>query len=169
MNWTIFQMEGEEPLVFNMSKQSNALDVYYQLLILATWFDATMQQLDRIELDRAVEAQLTLDTFQVRVSILFPTFADWFPQRKFDVKDFVGSVSERLIAQSKISSGRASDPFKSPPSCDALRSLRPQTLYPHIRSSCRPSDSNSKGCTNKDRAARKERKGVRTRVFEEDG
>ncbi|KAG8218675.1 exocyst complex component Sec10-like protein [Butyriboletus roseoflavus] len=48
-----------------------------------------MQQLDRIELDLTIEGQLIIDTFQ----------------GKFDVKDFVGSVSERLIAQSKTSSG----------------------------------------------------------------
>ena len=98
-----------------------------------------MQRPDRIELDPAVEGQLVLDTFQVRVSVLFPDLAHWFlhlPQGKFDVKDFVGSVSERLIAQSKISSGRASDPSKSPPLCDAfLRSFRPETLHPYIRSS----------------------------------
>ncbi|KAG9317496.1 hypothetical protein JVU11DRAFT_1700 [Chiua virens] len=55
-----------------------------------------MQQLDRIELDPAVEGQLILDTFQ----------------GKFDVKDFVGSVSEKLITQSKTSSGRAASRFK---------------------------------------------------------
>ncbi|KAF9226649.1 exocyst complex component Sec10 [Gyrodon lividus] len=43
----------------------------------------------QIELDHAVESQLTLGTFE----------------GKFDVKDFVKSVSEKLIAQSKTSSG----------------------------------------------------------------
>ena len=33
-----------------------------------------MQQLDRIELDPAVEAQITLDTFQVRASVFFSDF-----------------------------------------------------------------------------------------------
>ncbi|KAF9247387.1 exocyst complex component Sec10-like protein [Melanogaster broomeanus] len=54
-----------------------------------------MQQLDRIHLDPAVESQLTLGTFE----------------GKFDVKDFVGSVSEKLITQSKISS----EPFDPKP------------------------------------------------------
>ncbi|KIK92287.1 hypothetical protein PAXRUDRAFT_830083 [Paxillus rubicundulus Ve08.2h10] len=48
-----------------------------------------MQHFDRIELDHAVESQLMLSAFE----------------GKFDVKDFVGSVSEKLIAQSKTSSG----------------------------------------------------------------
>lgn len=96
-----------------------------------------MQQPDRIELDPAVEGQLTLDTFQVRAIARFPDPAHCLPQGKFDVKDFVGSVSERLIAQSKASSGRASDPSEPPPPCDAfLRSFRPETLHSHVRSSC---------------------------------
>lgn len=98
--------------------------------------NVTMQQPDRVELDPAVEGQLTLDTFQVRAIVRFPGLAHCFSQGKFDVKDFVGSVSERLIAQSKTSSGRASDPSKSPPPFDAfLCSFRPETLHPHIRSS----------------------------------
>ena len=76
-----------------------------------------MQQLDRIELDPAVEGHLTLDTFQVRAGVLFPDLAHYLLhilQGKFDVKEFVGSVSERSIAQSKTSSGRASDPCSHP-------------------------------------------------------
>ncbi|KIJ70144.1 hypothetical protein HYDPIDRAFT_121612 [Hydnomerulius pinastri MD-312] len=48
-----------------------------------------MQHPDLIELDPAVESQLNLSSFE----------------GKFDVKDFVGSVSEKLITQSKTSSG----------------------------------------------------------------
>lgn len=37
-----------------------------------------MQQPDRIELDPAVEAQLALDTFQVRTSVLVPDLTHCF-------------------------------------------------------------------------------------------
>ena len=37
-----------------------------------------MLQLDRIELDPAVEDQLTLDTFRVRATVLFPDLAHCF-------------------------------------------------------------------------------------------
>lgn len=80
-----------------------------------TQLSATMHQL---ELDPAIEGQLTLDTFQVCPIIFLPAPAHCFLQGKFDVKDFVGSVSERLITLSKTSSGRASDPFESLPPCD---------------------------------------------------
>lgn len=75
------------------------------------------QQPDLIELDPAVEGQLTLNTFQVRASVLSLYLAYSFAQGKFDVKDFVGSVSEKLITQSKTSSGRACNvPSSAPPS-----------------------------------------------------
>ena len=98
-----------------------------------------MQRPDRLELDPAVEGQLVLDTFQVYSSVPLPNAHSCllrFSQGKFDVKDLVGSVSEKLITQSKVSSGRACDPSKSPPSCDAFPlSLRPETFHPYIRSS----------------------------------
>lgn len=110
MDWTIFAVgwSRPKPLDFNTSKQSRCL-VRQVISPSVAPLDATMQQLDRIELDPAVEGELTLGTFQVGTSVLFPALAHCLPQGKFDVKDFVGSVSERLIAQSKTSSGRASD------------------------------------------------------------
>lgn len=63
-------------------------------------------------LDPAVRQQLQLKTFEVCQILLWT----WLPflsdllvslQGKFEVKDLVGSVSEKLISQSKAEPGRA--------------------------------------------------------------
>ena len=60
------------------------------------------------ELDSSVQEQLDLKTFQVnfRFSFGFVSSLANYVQGKFDVKDFVGSVSEKLITQSKADAGR---------------------------------------------------------------
>jgi hypothetical protein len=49
---------------------------------------------------------LRLQTFQVRAYIVIVLQAPTLVQGKFDVKDFVGAFSEKLIAQSKADPGR---------------------------------------------------------------
>ena len=61
-------------------------------------------------LDPAVRQQLQLKTFEVRQILLWlPFLSDLLVslQGKFEVKDLVGSVSEKLISQSKAEPGRA--------------------------------------------------------------
>lgn len=59
-------------------------------------------------LDPSVEEVLTLLTFEVKTYFieLAPVLTRRIIQDKFDVKDFVSSVSEKLIAQSKARPGR---------------------------------------------------------------
>lgn len=58
-------------------------------------------------LDPAVEEHLALKTFEVSIPPGAGAYADFFVQEKFDVKDFISSLSEKLIAQSKADAGRA--------------------------------------------------------------
>lgn len=60
------------------------------------------------ELDPVIQKQLSLQSFEVETTNPFPyTYPlTSYGQGKFDVKDFIGGLSERLIVQSKASPGR---------------------------------------------------------------
>ena len=57
--------------------------------------------------DTATGDALKLSTFQVYAHIGPPFETLTSVQGKFDVKDFIGAFSEKLIAQSKADPGRA--------------------------------------------------------------
>lgn len=59
-------------------------------------------------LDPSISQNLTLASFQVSTKLLRLTcnLTTNVPQGKFDVTDFIGTISEKLIAQSKAVNGR---------------------------------------------------------------
>lgn len=58
-------------------------------------------------LDAPTGDALRLQTFQVHAYIVLSPKPLTLVQGKFDVKDFIGAFSEKLIAQSKADPGRA--------------------------------------------------------------
>lgn len=68
-------------------------------------------------------------------------------QGKFDVKDFVGTISEKLIAQSKADPGRAYNTKAFTIALTPHISIRSETIHPYIRSCSRQADRSAQGCT----------------------
>lgn len=66
------------------------------------------------DLDASVLEQLQLSTFQVRDTVYCTVSVSKLAlQSKFDVKDFVGAISEKLITQSNANAGREASSFIS--------------------------------------------------------
>ena len=62
--------------------------------------------MDLFPLDSSLEELLTITTFEVCTRLPTLKLPLHYGQGKFDVKDFVSSVSEKLITQSKAEAGR---------------------------------------------------------------
>lgn len=122
-------------------------------------------------LDPSVDEHLHLSEFKV----WFDRYLHWqVPntntlQGKFDVTEFVSSVSEKLIAESKTDNGRMSRSYSSISFQPFIHSLRPATIYKNLRGSSRQTYRGAQRCTDKDRTDGEERASCRARIFKEDG
>ena len=69
---------------------------------------ATMARPQLTTLDTTIEERLTLESFEVSIApeSALPAELSDATQDKFDLRDFIGAVSEKLIARSQEDSGR---------------------------------------------------------------